>query len=226
MHSCCRELRGDEERQAKATDEQPKSECEGSDCCKVGGEVGGGECGKGGDEDCSVILKYGMKRDFNQWLASLGASAPVASLTALREFNTAHSAAGALRFGQSQLDISDEMDVTADFERWRADRDKDIRLSRTQGMDAALEEHKLDALLFPAWTGEEILNKAGYPAVIVPFVTLPETHEPPLPEDFHPAPAPFGVAFQGTACSEGRLIELAYAFEQATKARFSPPAFP
>ncbi len=66
---------------------------------------------KGKDADCSSVLKYGMKRDFNAWLATLGASAPVKTLTELREWNINHTSAGAIRFGQSQLDISDEMDV-------------------------------------------------------------------------------------------------------------------
>src|SRR5580693_2977994 len=66
------------------------------------------ENAKGKDSDCSIVFKYGMKRDFNQWLASLGPSAPVNSLTELRMFNLAHQAAGAIKYGQSQLDISDE----------------------------------------------------------------------------------------------------------------------
>jgi amidase len=47
----------------------------------------------------------------------------------------------------------------------------------------------------------------------------------PYPEGFQLAPAPFGVSFTGMACSEPRLIELAYAFEQATKKRVPPPHF-
>ena len=50
---------------------------------------------KGKDSDCSVVLKYGMKRDFNAWLATLGASAPVKTLTELRQWNIAHISAGA-----------------------------------------------------------------------------------------------------------------------------------
>ena len=50
---------------------------------------------KGKDADCSVVFKYGMKRDFNQWLASLGAKAPVKNLTELREWNVRHQKAGA-----------------------------------------------------------------------------------------------------------------------------------
>ena len=66
---------------------------------------------KGMDAGCSVVFKYGMKRDFNKWLASLGPAAPVKSLTELRHWNLAHAKANALKYGQSQLDISDEMDV-------------------------------------------------------------------------------------------------------------------
>ena len=40
---------------------------------------------KGKDDNCSIVFKYGMKRDFNAWLASLGPSAPVKTLTELRE---------------------------------------------------------------------------------------------------------------------------------------------
>lgn len=181
---------------------------------------------KGSDTHCSVMLKYGMKRDFNQWLDSLGDSAPVDSITALREYNLAQRAAGAIRFDQAQLDISDQMDVEADRARWRADRDKDIRLSRTEGIDAALELASVDALLVPSWFSENILNKAGYPAVIVPYAEVPNDLDPPPPAGFTPEPMPFGVSFIGTACSEGRLIELAYAFEQATRARKPPAPFP
>jgi amidase len=34
------------------------------------------------------------------------------------------------------------------------------------------------------------------------------------------------VSFTGMACSEPKLIGLAYAFEQATKKRVPPPQFP
>ena len=95
--------------------------------------------GKGSDADCSTVFKYGMKRDFNQWLASLGPAAPVKSLTDLRRFNLAHKAAGAIKYGQSLLDISDEMDVEADRARYQADRAKDLLLAGTHGIDAAMK---------------------------------------------------------------------------------------
>jgi amidase len=174
---------------------------------------------KGQDEDCSVVFKYGMKRDFNAWLASLGERAPVKTLADLRAWNRAHERAGTLKYGQANLDNSDEMDVAADRARYEADRAKDLALSRTEGIDAVMRTHKLDALIFASNTGAAIAAKAGYPTVIVPFGTVPNDA---IPAAFNPKPAPLGVSFTGLACSEPRLIELAYAFEQATRRRVAP----
>jgi amidase len=181
---------------------------------------------KGRDANCSVVLKYGMKRDFNAFLATLGPSAPVKTLTELREWNITHITAGAIRFGQSQLDISDEMDVQNDRARYELDRAKDIELAGTNGIDAAMKSNNLDALLFPGASGAAIAAKPGYPTVIVPFALVPVTATPPFPADFNPKPAPFGVSFTGMSCSEPKLLELGYAFEQATKRRVPPLATP
>jgi amidase len=186
----------------------------------------GAEEGRGKDANCSVVLKYGMKRDFNKWLATLGPSAPLKSLTALREWNLAHQKAGAIKFGQSNLDISDEMDVERDRARYEADRAKDVRLAGAHGIDQAMKSDRLDAIIFPAATGAAIAAKPGYPTVIVPFGMVPNIATPPIPAGFNAKPAPYGVSFTGMACSEPRLIELAYSFEQATKKRVPPPSAP
>ena len=182
--------------------------------------------GKGKDEKCTIVLKYGMKRDFNAWLRSLGASAPVKTLTELRNFNVAVPTRGAIKYGQSRLDISDEIDLEADRARYDADRAKDIALGGARGIDAALKEHQLDALLFPGGAGADIAARPGYPTVMVPFGLIAHVQTPPFPEAFRPNPTPFGVSFAGTACSEPRLFELGYAFEQASKRRVPPPATP
>ena len=187
---------------------------------------GGLDNGKGRDADCSITFKYGMKRDFNAWLRSLGKAAPVKSLTELRQWNIAHQRAGAIKYGQALLDISDEMDEQADRARYRVDRARDIRLAGTNGIDSAMAMHRLDALLFPGGNGAGIGARPGYPTVIVPFATIPNGNPTQFPEGFNPRPVPFGVAFTGMACSEPKLIALAYAFEQATKRRVPPPLFP
>jgi amidase len=187
------------------------------------------EQAKGRDADCSIGFKYGMKRDFNAWLASLGDRAPVSSLTALRQWNIAHQRAGAIKYGQAQLDISDEMDLQLDLARYEADRRKDILLSATNGIDAALAAHQLDALLFPGVSSANIGARPGYPSVTVPYALLPVTSgtgTQAFPPGFVPRPAPFGVTFTASACAEPTLVGLAYAFEQATKKRSAPPLFP
>jgi amidase len=205
---------------------------------------GGLDTGKGRDADCSVVFKYGMKRDFNAWLASLGAAAPVKTLTELRLWNVAHQRMGAIKYGQALLDISDEMDVRADRARYQADRDKDVRLSATEGIDAVMKANQLDALLFPASSGASIAAKPGYPTIIVPFGFIEPGGGPggrgaaaagapagaaaggrgesAYPQGFNPKPSPYGVSFTGMACSEPKLVEMAFAFEQATKKRVPP----
>jgi len=190
------------------------------------GVCGGANAAKGLDEDCTVVLKYGMKRDFNAWLATLGSSAPVNSITELRQWNEAHALTGAIPYGQTRLDISDEMDLDGDRARYDADRAKDIQLAGAYGIDAAMEEHGLDALLFPANRGASVAARPGYPSVIVPFGRVTNEPDPPFPAGFDAEPQPFGVTFTGSACSEPGLIGLAYAFEQATMRRVPPSSAP
>jgi amidase len=232
----------------------------------------------------SSVLSYGMKRDFNKWLASLGPVAPVKSLTELREWNTAHEKMGAIKYGQSLLEASDKIDLEKDRAKYEEDRARDIRVYGTNGIDAAVKANNLDALLFPGPASAGIASKPGYPTVLVPFGMVPNTPAAgggrggrgaapadapgttpppttatpptstaappappaaappappvappappaaappappvPLPPGFDPKPQPYGVGFTGPACSEPKLLQVAYAFEQATKKRTPPP---
>jgi len=180
---------------------------------------------RGKDTDCSIVFKYGMKRDFNRWLVSLGPGSPVKTLTELREWNLAHRGEGAIKYGQAQLDISDEVDLERDRARYLTDRAADVRLTGADGIDAAMKRHRLDAVVFVGSTGAAVAAKPGYPTVIVPFALVPNIASPPFPAGFDAKPAPLGISFTGGACSEPRLIEIAYAFEQATKRRVAPGEF-
>ena len=119
------------------------------------------------------------------------------------------------------------MDLEADRARNDADVRKDNRLSRTEGIDAVLKANRLDAILTPGGNGADLAARAGYPIIVVPFGLIPvNPRQQPFPPGFTPKPSPFGVGFTGAACSEPRLIELAYAFEQATRRRVPPPFAP
>jgi len=172
---------------------------------------------------CSIDLAYGMERDFNAWLKSLGDKAPVKSLQDLREWNTKHQKMGAIKYGQSLLDISDAMDLDTFKARYEADRARDIYLTATHGIDEVMKAQNLDALLFPGPIGANLAARPGYPTVIVPWAMVPNAPTPAFPDTFKAKPQPFGVSFTGMACSEPTLLRLGYAFEQATKKRVPPP---
>jgi amidase len=180
---------------------------------------------KGMDSTCSIVLKFGMKRDFNAYLASLGPGAPIKTLTELRNYNLANRPRNSIRYEQENLDISDEMDLVADRPRWAADRARDQFLAGTHGIEEALTVNNLDALIFPGSSSAGIAAKAQLPTVIVPLGFVP--NQPAnLPAGFNPKDQPYGIGFTGAACSEPRLLELAYAFEQATKRRVPPSSAP
>lgn len=184
---------------------------------------------RGRDANCSMVLKYGMKRDFNAWLKSVDGINGIETLTDLRRWNIEHQRAGSIKYGQSQLDISDEIDLVRDEHRYQSDLRKDQRLAAENGIDAVLQKHNLDAVLFPGSNGRNIAARAAYPTVAVPFALVSRSGEPgfdAFPAGFNPLPVPFGVSFSGSACSEPRLLALAFAFEQASLRRVPPPLFP
>ncbi len=127
-----------------------------------------------------------------------------------------------MKYAQVNLDRSDEIDLEADRATYEADRARDLYLNGEHGIDEVMTDLELDALLFPGSSGASISARPGYPTVIVPFARLESTGGS-WPDGFDPKPRPFGVSFAGMACSEPRLIELAYAFEQATMRRVAPP---
>jgi amidase len=100
------------------------------------------------------------------------------------------------------------------------------RMSQKEGIDAAIEKHRLDALIAPtdglAWptdyaNGDHFTGSASTPPAMAgyPHITVPAGFVFGLP---------VGLSFIGKAWSEPALIRLAYSFEQATRSR-KPPAF-
>lgn len=159
-------------------------------------------------EHRSSVLVHEFKADLNAYLSQLPPELPVRSLKQLIAFNEAH-ADQALRYGQKILTYAETTSGTLTEPRYIMDRLNDIRLSRAEGIDKTMKEHRLDALLFAQDNGEEIAAKAGYPSVAVPAGYLRDGK-------------PFGVMFTGGAFSEPTLIKLAYAFEQLRPRRIPP----
>jgi amidase len=155
----------------------------------------------------SAVLLYEFKSALNSYLASLGPNAPAKTLREAIEFNNVHHTK-ALRYGQTLLLKAEyETSGTLTEAKYIEDRLRDWRASREEGIDQALNEHKLDALFAPDFSDAPAV--AGYPAIIVPA-------------GYKADGKPFGVSFTGGAFSEPTLLRLAYAFEQAAKARVAP----
>jgi amidase len=96
----------------------------------------------------------------------------------------------------------------------------DLRSAKVQGLDAYMDGHRLDAVLFPGWSGAAIAAKAGYPSVQVPAGFISGINGKPTPD------YPVGATFAGRAWSEATLLRIAYAYEQASQARRMPPDLP
>ncbi|WP_242771684.1 amidase family protein [Brevibacillus parabrevis] len=156
----------------------------------------------------SQVLYHEFKTGVNAYLKILPASFPIRTLKDIVAFNRKHEAR-ALRFGQSVLEQSEQTSGTLTDPAYLRQRLYDLEMSQRQGIDAALKEHDLDALLFPGDTGCDIAAKAGYPSIA-------------LPAGYTAQGKPFGIMLTGLAFSEPALLRMGYAYEQATLLRVPP----
>jgi amidase len=171
-----------------------------------------------------VVLLTELKTDLNAYLATTPPTVTARTLKDIIAFNTATPAELTL-FGQDLFEQAEKTKGLTD-PAYRKAAAAAKRLAGTQGIDRLLKQHKLDAFVAPtggpAWTidvvtGDHFLGAAStLPAVAgYPHITVPMGEARGLP---------VGISFIGTAWSEAKLIALAYAFEQWTKAR-KPPRY-
>ena len=172
-----------------------------------------------------TVLRYEMKADMNAYLARLGPHAPVHTLQDIIEFNQRHRNQELKWFGQEELLKSQAMGPLTDKAYLEA-RATCVRITRTEGIDYLMMEHRLDALVAPTSTpahvtdwvlGDHGLGDSTTPAAVAgyPSITVPAGLVHGLP---------VGISFFAGAWSEPKLLRIAFAFEQATKAR-RPPQF-
>lgn len=182
--------------------------------------------GKFDDSEFLVFL-YELKANLNAYLTKLGPSAPVKSLKEIIEFNEKHRDHEMPFFGQD-IFIKSEAKGPLTEKEYTDALAKNRQLARVEGIDAVMDKHKLDALVAPtgspAWptdlvNGDHSSGGSSNAAAVAgyPNINVPAGHLWGLP---------VGISFFGRAWSEPTLIKLAYAFEQATKARIVPKFLP
>jgi amidase len=181
-----------------------------------------------GDDEFTVLL-YELKHDLAEYLAK--ANVAPKTLADLIDFNKAHADQEMPWFGQELFEAAQAKGPLSD-KAYLTALANSKRKAGPEGIDAAMQAQHLDALLAPSWgpafptdpllgdhvvSGDptvggasQLTSVAGYPSITVPAGNV---HDLPV-----------GIVFMGRAWSEPTLIEIAYGFEQASKAR-KPPQF-
>jgi amidase len=176
------------------------------------------------DAELTVLL-YELKADLAAYFATLGPNAPVKTLKDVIDFNEKNAEKELVYFGQELFTQAEAKGPLTD-QAYLDALAKCRRLSREEGIDKVMTASKLDAILAPAngpaWTTDHINGDhfvggsstaaavAGYPNITVPCGYV--------------GGLPIGVSFFGRAWSEPALIQIAFAYEQASKHR-KPPNF-
>ncbi|HYA52412.1 MAG TPA: amidase, partial [Streptosporangiaceae bacterium] len=172
-----------------------------------------------------TVLQYEFKQDIDAYLADLGPGSPMKTLADLIAFNQQHAKEEMPYFGQ-EIFVQSQAKGPLTDDAYLEAAAHCRRLSRAEGLDALFADKKLDAIVMPtngpAWTtdlvnGDHFTGGSSTPAAVAgyPSITVPAGFVYGLP---------VGISFTGKAWSEPTLIRLAFAYEQASKAR-KPPQF-
>ena len=107
--------------------------------------------------------------------------------------------------------------------------DDSSRLAFREAILQAMEEHNIDAFIFPTWSNPpRKLDDRESPAGDNSQSIAPVTGQPAItvPMGFSYGEYPAGLQIVGKPFDEQTLIKFAYAYEQGTKHRHPPETFP
>jgi len=170
-------------------------------------------------EQRPILYLAELKHGLNAYLHDWAKGTSIHTMADIIAFNAANRDR-ALRFGQEIFLAAERSRDDADTITRVIERCMDIRAMHARTIDTYMDLLRLDAVLFPGHAGAGLAAKAGYPCVHVPAGMIRGVDATSTPD--HPS----GATFMGRAWSEPVLLRLAYAFEQATKARRMPQSVP
>ncbi|MFZ0770199.1 MAG: amidase [Candidatus Sulfotelmatobacter sp.] len=175
------------------------------------------------DESELLVFMYELKADLNAYLAGLGPNAPVKTLKDIIDFNEHNRPKEMPYFGQD-LFLKAEAKGPLTEKAYLDALAKNHQLARSEGIDATMDKYHLDAMVAPtggpAWltdlvNGDHVAGGSSNAAAVAGYPNINVTAG-------FISGLPAGISFFGRAWSEPTLIRLAFAFEQATKARQAP----
>ncbi|MGC2258555.1 MAG: amidase [Candidatus Sulfotelmatobacter sp.] len=175
------------------------------------------------DKSELLVFLYELKADLNSYLAALGPNAPVKTLKDIIDFNERNRQKEMPYFGQD-LFLKAEAKGPLTEKPYLDALENNHQLARTEGIDATMDKYHLDAIVAPtggpAWltdlvNGDHVAGGSSNAAAVAGYPNINVTAG-------FISGLPIGISFFGRAWSEPTLIRLAYAFEQATKARQAP----
>jgi amidase len=179
------------------------------------------------DETELLVMLYELKADLNAYLARLGPTTQVRTLKDIIDFNDQNRQKEMPYFGQD-LFLKAEAKGPLTEKEYLDALEKNHKLARAEGIDATMEKYHLDAIVAPtgapAWltdllNGDHVAGGSSNAAAVAGYPNINVTAG-------FISGLPVGISFFGRAWSEPTLIRLAYAFEQATKARRAPRFLP
>jgi amidase len=179
------------------------------------------------DDTETLVLDYELKADMEKYLTRLGPASPMKSLKDLIDFNNQNAQKEMPYFGQDVFIRAEKRGPLTSREYIDA-LERNHRLARTEGIDAAMDKNKLDALIAPtggpAWitdlvTGDHFGGGSSNAAAVAGYPNINVTAG-------YVFGLPVGISFFGRAWSEPTLLKLAYGFEQAVGVRRAPKFLP
>jgi amidase len=160
-------------------------------------------------DDELVVLHHEFAPGVDRYLAALGDRAPVRSMAQMQAWNLAH-ADEALKFGQVHIDKALAIDHAAADASYREARARDLAATTDALTDALGDD--LEVLVFPGIDGATYAARAGWPSIVIPAGYTANNRRP------------VGILLVGRRWTDDRLLQLAYAFEQAHPVRRPPAA--
>ncbi len=156
-----------------------------------------------------LILAYEFKIQISAYLAGLNHTA-ARTLADLIALNNTRCPQEMKYFGQELFELAEISDTLLTPQDYASARQAAWTITRAQGIDKALSEQNLDAIIAPGGSYASAMPAAaGYPSLALPLEVLPDGR-------------PAGLFIYSGFLKEPKLIALAYDLEQALGPRTTP----